>query len=92
MAVKKVVDTKFQTIIVESANPEATDNMPVNFVGGNNIIIDGVKEIKHYKFQLGKEISIPEPFVKQLEDRHYVVGDAKTGEARKIPIYRVRYV
>ena len=92
MAEKKIPNTKFQTVIVESANPEAKDNMPVNFVGGNNIIIDGIKEIKHYKFQLGKEISIPEPFVKQLEDRHYVVGDAKTGEARKIPIYRVRKV
>ena len=69
MAVK-IKDTEFVTVIVSHRNPEA-EGMST-FVGGNNIVINGKKFIKHYNIELGKEVSIPKPFVKQLENRAQV--------------------
>lgn len=87
----EVKNTPYKKVIIHAANPEATENMPVNFVGGNGIMVDGNSTIKHYKFQLDKEIELPVPFIEQLKNRHYVFG-AKDGEVKKVPIYRVEMV
>ncbi len=81
--------TKFIKVVVNNRNPETESQS--GFVGGNNIVMtDGGKgEIKHYRFQVGKEIEIPESFVDQLKNRSHVVKDKKSGEFVKQPIYIV---
>ncbi len=89
MAEKKLVDSKFVKVVVENRNPEA--ETVSGFVGGNNVIINGESTIKHYRFQLGEEIEIPESFVGQLKNRS-MVGKAKDGTRISIPQYIVTEV
>ncbi len=86
MAEKKLVNTKFVTVVVTNRNPE-TETVS-GFVGGNNVVIDGKPTIKHYRFQLGEEISIPENFVAQLKNRSQVAKDKK-GNRINVPLYLV---
>jgi len=90
MAAKKLEDTPFRAVIISAQNPEA--NLPLGFVGGNGIVINGKKEIKHYKFQLDKEVSLPVPFIEQLKARHYVFEAKKGKPTRKIPVYDIKEV
>ena len=89
MAASKVKDTKFVKVIVSNRNPEAENQS--TFVGGNNIVVDGVKTIKHYRLQLDKEVELPEPFVEQLKKRS-VVGKDKKGNRVNVPMYIVEEV
>ncbi len=83
-------DTEFKSVIITAKNPEA--DLPVNFVGSNNIVIDGKREIKHYKFQLEREISLPVPHIEQLRNRHYVFGMNDDGSIKRVLIYNIEEV
>ena len=83
-------DTPFIKVIVENRNPEAESQS--TFVGGNNVVIKGKKNIKHYRIQLGKEVELPEPFVKQLKDRAHVIKDSKSGKLINVPLFVIETV
>ena len=88
MAVKKLVDSKYISVKGSQRNPD--DERVSGFVGGV-VIKDGTAGIKHYRFQLDEEISIPEDFVTQLKNRS-MVGKAKDGTRAYVPIYLVEKV
>ena len=64
----------------------------MGYVGCNMVVADGEPNIQHYRFQLDKEVELPEVCVDQLKKRSYVVKDKKTGEHVKVPIYLVEQV
>ena len=84
--VKKVEDTKFVAVVISNRNPESEERSC--FVGGNNIIINGKPTIKHYTVQLNEEVSLPEPFIKQLKERS-MVGKGKDGKIARVPLFVV---
>ena len=81
-----VKDTKFVKVVVSNRNPESEERSC--FVGGNNIVIDGIKEIKHYTIELDKEVELPEPFVEQLKNRS-MVGKGKDGKTAHVKLFIV---
>ena len=87
--IAKLENTKFIEVVVTNRNTESETRS--TFVGGNNIVIDGSKEIKHYTVQLEEKVSLPEPFVKQLEDRAYIIR-GKDGKEKSIKIFVVERV
>ncbi len=82
-------DTKFIKVRVSNRNPDSEEKSC--FVGGNNVIIDGKSQIKHYTIQLEKTVELPEPFVQQLKDRSMVMK-SKDGSTKKIPLFVVEKV
>ncbi len=82
----KLVESKFTKVIVRNRNPEA--EAMSTFVGSNNIVINGKKEIKHYRLQLDKEVELPEPCIDQLKTRSMVVK-GKDGETKRVPMFLV---
>ncbi len=83
---KKLPDTPFIKVVVSNRNPESEERSA--FVGGNNVIINGKSEIKHYTIELEKEVSLPDHFVDQLRKRSFV-GKAKDGTTSHIPMFVV---
>jgi len=92
MAAKKVIeengDTKYIKVIIEHSNPEV--ETVSGFVGGNNVIENGKRVLKHYRFQLGKEIELPTTFVDDLRNRSMVTKG--TNGLKKIKIYNITTV
>ena len=82
----KLKDSKWMKITVENRNPEVENQSA--FVGGV-VIEKGEAKIRHYRFQMGKVIEIPEDFVEQLKNRSQVAKDKKTGERINVPLYLV---
>ncbi len=85
----KVADTKFIKVKVSNRNPDSEEKSC--FVGGNNVIIDGKSQIKHYTIQLDKTVELPESFVQQLKDRSMVIK-SKDGSTKKIPLFVVEVI
>ncbi len=82
-------DSTFKTVIISNRNPEV--ETASGFVGSNMVVIDGKPNIKHYRFQLDKEISLPEICIDQLKNRS-TVGKGKDGTIVSLPLYIVEYV
>lgn len=85
----KLKDTPTKKVIISLRDPN--NEADSGFVGGNNIVVNGVRTIKHFRFKLGEEIELPEPFVEQLKARAYVGRDRK-GDTVRIPTYIVEEV
>ncbi len=80
MAAKKLEDTKYIKVRVSNRNPDSEEMS--TFIGGNNVIINGTSNVKHYTIELDKEVELPEHFVTQLEDRSMVVQDKRKRNKR----------
>ncbi len=89
MAQDKIKDTEFKTIVVEHSNPET--EAVSGYVGGNNLIINGKRAIKHYRFQIGKEIELPVTFIQDLKNRSMVLKGTG-GKPRNVKLYSIAEV
>ncbi len=86
-----VQDTEYKAVVVTHANPEV--ETPFCFVGGNDIIENGKHVLKHYRVQMGKQVELPETFIKQLKNRRIVlsVGSSTTKE-KSVKLYNIEEV
>ena len=67
MADKKLKDTEWKKVTVRYRDPE-NQNKVVR-VGGNNLIINGKRELKQYVIRVGKEVELPVTFISRLKRR-----------------------
>lgn len=81
----KTADTKYKKVTISLRNPEAEGSS--GFVGGV-VWENGAPTIKHFRFQLDKEVSLPVDFITQLKERGQV-GLNKKGERVVVPTYLV---
>ena len=85
----KLVNSTWKKVKVSFRNPE--EETEVINVGGNDVIIDGKKVLKQYKFKVNTEVELPESFVEQLKRRFRVMKD-KDDNIIKLPIFFVEEV
>ena len=85
----KLKDSVWKKVKVSFRNPE--EETEVINVGGNDVIIDGKKVLKQYKFKVNTEVELPESFVEQLKRRFRVMKD-KDDNIIKLPIFFVEEV
>ncbi len=83
MAQKTIKDTEFKTVIV--TNRDQGVETQHSYVGGNGVFIGGKNTLKSYRFQLGKAISLPVPFIEQLRQRSQVVS--VNGGTKSVKLY-----
>jgi len=84
-------DTEYRKVLIEHSNPEV--ETPAGFVGGNDIIENGKNVVKHFRFQVGKEVELPVTFIKQLKDRKQIVSvGSSTTKDKSIRIYNITEV
>lgn len=83
---QKFEDSKWIKVKVTSRNPEAEAQS--GFVGSNMVVINGKPNIRHYRFQLDKEVELPEICVDQLK-RRSMIGKDKKGNRVNVPLYLV---
>jgi len=85
----KLKDSVWKKVKVSFRKPE--EETEVINVGGNDVIIDGKKVLKQYKFKVNTEVELPESFVEQLKRRFRVMKD-KDDNIIKLPIFFVEEV
>jgi hypothetical protein len=85
----KTADTEWKKVKVSFRDPnEQTD---VINVGGNNLIINGKKTLKQFKFRPDTEVELPVTFIEQLKRRYRVMKD-KNDNIIELPIFFVEEV
>jgi len=85
----KPKDTEFKTVIVTPRNPD--EDIPSIYAGGNDVVINGKRTLKHYRIKPGEPVELPVTFIEQLKRRHYV-GKGKNDEMTRLPMYVVEEV